>query len=44
MNQAIADALVPFETAAERDSAISLALQAYYTSAQPSRRGWQPST
>ena len=34
MNQAITDALVPFETAAQRDAAISLALQAYYTSAQ----------
>ena len=34
MNQAIADALVPFETAVQRDAAISLALQAYYTSAQ----------
>ena len=34
MNQAIADALVPFETAAQRDAAIAAALAAYYTSAQ----------
>ena len=30
----IADALVPFETAAQRDAAIAAALAAYYTSAQ----------
>ena len=34
MTQAITDALLPFETAVQRDAAISLALQAYYTSAQ----------
>ena len=34
MTQAITDALVPFETAAQRDAAIAAALAAYYTSAQ----------
>ena len=34
MNQAIADALVPFGTIVQRDAAIAAALAAYYTSAQ----------
>ena len=34
MNQAITDALVPFETAVQRDAAIAAALAAYYTSVQ----------
>ena len=34
MNQAITDALAPFETAVQRDAAIAAALASYYTSAQ----------
>ena len=45
MNQAISNALVPFETAVQRDAAIAAALASYYTSARrtlPSQRSWCP--